>query len=266
MDSDKYQIDLSDLASIQALLDQKAARSFLFQGSRDRYFVKRNRPTKTPTVPFLVKGFLGFFGLGYLAPSLNYGGKDSFQYEIDTLRRFKDLGISVPRLMFRGDNYIVLEALDGENVDILMGDGRNRLSVWVAAASEIMSLHQHKLCLSQGFARNIMLVDGRVFFIDFEENPLENMDLAKAQARDWIYFLLSSTWQFDSMDQVLLHWRSLIAVESPSVRNHLTQIAQRMNWLRFLPKKRKPWGRDIMQLQAIGRFLFQWEYANKPET
>jgi len=95
--------------------------------------------------------------------------------------------------------------------------------------------------------------------IDFEDDPLEVMPLAQAQARDWLAYLFSAVSAIDAPRAALMaHWQQAQQATGPEVRQLVRTAAQRAGWLRRLPARRKPWGRDVVRLQAVGAFLHEW--------
>ena len=127
---------------------------------------------------------------------------------------------------------------------------------WEQALSAILDTHKKGQNLSQSFFRNLMYDKGQVFFIDFEDDPEQSMGLVNAQARDWLFFLFSSTWLVELTDDAKadLLWR-YIKQERPEVQASVVHLAKTTGWLRFLPKKRKPWGRDVMAAQAYAQLI-----------
>lgn len=266
MRKDKSQTILHELWTIKAILKNNGKRTFIYHGSEARYFIKKRGKYKIPLSLLIIKGLMSCFRLGFLAPTLAYRDRHSFRNEVAILIKFKDRRILVPDVIYVGDDFMALEVIDGENVDILMADKHHSASIWHVAISGIAQVHRKGLCLSQAFARNIMLQREDVYFIDFEEDPLANMQLFQAQSRDWVYFLLSTLWRFKSFDHLISTWQIQICSEAQDVQKTLLVIARRMDWLRFLPKSRKLWGRDIIQLQAIGQFFFEWQQSIESPT
>ncbi|MEE7560431.1 serine/threonine protein phosphatase, partial [Xanthomonas sp. Kuri4-2] len=67
-------------------------------------------------------------------------------------------------------------------------DAPTRDRLVALALATIAEAHRNGAYFGQPLPRN-MTYDGRAIgFIDFEEDPLEVMDLAQAQARDWLMF------------------------------------------------------------------------------
>jgi hypothetical protein len=245
-----------DLLSIKKAIESNTDRTFIFEIGDKPYFIKRMRPIRFPISAFLVNRFFEFFNVEFLKVSLKYGGNYSFQNEINFLTTFSQNHIPVPKLVHQDIDFLVLEALDGKSVDDQMSVNSKKLPLWSKVLEEILCLHQKGFYLSQGFSRNMVAANDRIFFIDFEENPLDYMDLDQAQAREWIFFLLSTIWRFNSLDSILPIWQKTISEENQAVNSYCRLVSRKFTWLRFLPKNRKIWGRDLIQLQALGRFFY----------
>ncbi len=65
------------------------------------------------------------------------------------------------------------------------------------------------------------------------------------------------------LSEACLHgalWRSWHGVHERlprAVQSRIQDATQRLAWMRHLPSQRKPWGRDVVALQALASFLVQ---------
>jgi tRNA A-37 threonylcarbamoyl transferase component Bud32 len=169
-------------------------------------------------------------------------------------------GLPVPAVLHQAPDYIALQFLPGESLqhgltqtpDLAMG-------LFEQGLLAIRHVHQQGQYLSQAFARNIMVSSGQLWFIDFEDDPLEVMDVQQAQTRDWLAYLLSTIWMANAPQEALLQsWQRLFEQLDANTQNRLVQSCDRLVWLRHLSNQRKPWGRDVITLQALGDFLDRW--------
>ena len=109
-----------------------------------------------------------------------------------------------------------------------------------AACRRWWTLHAHDQYLSQAFARNFIAAGDTLAMIDFEDDPLEVMPLAQAQARDWLAYLHSSAGvpvrahagaQLEASRCCAPSWRaSHVPVRAAAGRH-----GQRLRWVRRLP-------------------------------
>jgi tRNA A-37 threonylcarbamoyl transferase component Bud32 len=250
------QLNSLEIAAIHAALKQNTQRTFVHNLGLKKVFIKCARKTRLPFGALAIRYFLKIFGVDYLGVGVRYGGLYSFDCEITALKTFRDMGMHVPKILYQENNLLVLELLQGDNVDNLMRDKNLVLDLWHESLMTISKMHQMKLCHSQCFARNLVWANNKVHLIDLEENPLDSMTLPQAQARDFIYFLLSTLWRFESYTSQLQIWKEMMEDIDSSVPQILNRIARKFAWLRYFPQNRKIWGRDIVQLHAIGKFFF----------
>jgi len=196
------------------------------------------------------------------------GGKASLQIEKDMLMRLKAANLPVPEIVASTDGWLALSSTGEENLDVILGHLPidERLLLWQQAATEIARVHGKKCCLSQCFARNIMLAKKQdspqentspsynFYFLDFEEDPTAIMTLAQAQARDWAMFLHSTATLISAdrepAQQFMLN---LLSHESLETQQAIQQIFKHLKTLRHI--KSVQWlGRDSIRIYQLGVF------------
>src|SRR5690606_32332086 len=74
---------------------------------------------------------------------------------------------------------------------------------WQRGGALLSQVHAQGQYLSQAFARNFILHDGKLSLIDFEDDPLEVMSLPQAQVRDWLAYLHSTAWLMPAHRQAM---------------------------------------------------------------
>lgn len=148
--------------------------------------------------------------------------------------RLAALGANVPPVLAVGDRELLLGDL-GPTLAVVCraepDDDRRRQQVQLGLDA-LADLHARGGYLSQAFARNLTMRDGRVGFIDLEEDPCTIMSLPAAQARD-VLFYSHSTARFLS-GQPGEHERMLhahLARETAEVRVEVARTAQALCWL-----------------------------------
>lgn len=134
-----------------------------------------------------------------------HAGEEAKQLELRRIRELRAVGAHVPEVLGEGRRTLLLSDIgpslssslkragNASRVDRLVGD----------AAAEIASVHARNAYLGQAFARNITVGDGRIGFLDFEEDPLEVMPLRDAQARDWLLFTAGVSRHYDGRSEAL---------------------------------------------------------------
>lgn len=129
------------------------------------------------------------FNLDALRPPPHRGGDGARAVEARRLGELAAQGVNVPQVLGTGHAALVLED-NGSSFNTCLREadaaGRDRL---VSAAMQAMArAHASGAYLGQPLPRNLTWDGVQVGFIDFEEDPLEVMELAQAQARDWLMF------------------------------------------------------------------------------
>ena len=125
-------------------------------------------------------------------------------------------------------------------------------ALWREGGEALTRIHCAGQCLSQAFARNMIVSETGALagMIDFEDDPLQVMPLADAQARNWLDYLHSTLWLAPlpqaEADACLDAW---MQAAPAATRARFTHACQRLAWLRALPTHRR-WGRDTVSLQA----------------
>lgn len=235
--------------------------------------VKGQRPPHGAWRYRLLGGLAALSGSRVLRPVPLHGGARGQQIEARLLGELARAGVPVPRVLHEAKDHLVLQALSRSPLlEQLKKPYPQALAAWRMGLDAIADVHARGCCLSQAFARNLLLHEGRVWFIDFEDDPLEVMDLPRAQARDWLAYAHSSVWLMLESGQggqgsrgvpadLVAHWAAVAEAESPPVRALLEQAARRLGWLRHLPGRRKPWGRDVVSARGAGVLLHAWRTA-----
>lgn len=196
-----------------------------------------------------------------LQPVPAYGGARAQNIEVQRLAQLAASGLPVPAVLHQGADFIALQFLQGHSLQHhLTLAPEEALAMFEKGLLAIHQVHLKGQYLSQAFARNIMVVQGRLWFIDFEDDPLEVMGLQDAQTRDWLAYLLSTVWMVNApVKNLLAVWQHIYEQLDPAAQVAIAQACSRLHWLRRLPSERKPWGRDIVTLHALGEFLHAWQ-------
>ncbi len=128
------------------------------------------------------------------------------QVEARRLRQLRALGVHAPRVLAEGEDWLALSDLGptlASRLRTVAGDADATDSLLRMSAQAIADAHRSGVCFGQPLPRNLVIDDGRIGFLDFEEDPLEVMTLAQAQARDWLLFTYGIARYYDDRPQVL---------------------------------------------------------------
>jgi len=141
----------------------------------------------------LALGLLNFvarrFHLDALRPPPHRGGDAARQTEARRLAELQAQGVNVPAVLGSGRAALVLgDNGSSFNTCLRQADDAGRDRLVAMAMSAIAAAHARGAYFGQPLPRNLTWDGQEIGFIDFEEDPLEVMDLEQAQARDWLMF------------------------------------------------------------------------------
>lgn len=185
------------------------------------------------------------------------GSSAAQSIEIARLRALASAGVSVPEVLHVTPQWFAISFLGATSIDqLLRQQPEQALRYWQDGLQAILELHRLCQTASQCFARNMIWHEGKVSFIDFEDNPSSVMPMAAAQARDWLLYLHSTAYILNiDAQEIAQHFLSYLQQDGADVQQQVMRAARTFGWLRILPKERKPWGRDVISAQAAAQVL-----------
>ncbi len=141
----------------------------------------------------LALGALGcvarLFHLEALRPPPHRGGEAARDIEARRIAELHAQAVNVPQVLGTGRAALVLSDNGRSLASCLReADEAGRDALVRHALAAIAASHARGAYFGQPLPRNMTFDGERIGFIDFEEDPLEVMDLAQAQARDWLMF------------------------------------------------------------------------------
>ncbi|NIJ68084.1 protein kinase family protein [Xanthomonas sp. 60] len=185
----------------------------------------------------LALGMLNFVARRYhldaLRPPPHRGGDAARQTEARRLGELHAQGVNVPVVIGSGRAALVLGD-NGSSFNTCLREadpaGRDRLVS--AAMQAIARAHARGAYFGQPLPRNLTWDGEQVGFIDFEEDPLEVMDLAQAQARDWLMFGYGvAKYYADRPEQLQAMMAEVMDGVRPPVRAHAHAVTGRLRGL-----------------------------------
>ncbi len=247
-----------ELQRIAQARDWRGGEVEVFDTAAGKVIVKGLRARHHPARFRLLNGVARLLGLPFLQAAPMPGGAQAQQTEVARLRALRGAGAPVPEVLHVGSDHFVMRWLGHDHLaDVIQAGHPQAAALWREGGSALLRLHAAGQYLSQGFARNMIVAGAPASprlagLIDFEDDPLQVMDLPDAQLRDWLAYLHSTLWMLPlpqaEVDACIDQW---MAQESPAVRAGFLQACRRLGWLRVLPRHRR-FGRDTVSLQATG--------------
>jgi hypothetical protein len=254
-------LSAASIARIEASAGWRMHRVEMFDLPEGPLVVKGQRTARGPWRFRLLSALAQLTHNPLLRPVPAPGGAAGQTTEISRLQALSAAGVRVPQVMHQAHDYFVMRRVMGPSLGAHFGaSAETALSAVARGLQGLQQLHAAGLYLSQGFARNILEQDGELWFIDFEDDPLQAMDLPDAQARDLLTFMLSAVWACQAVPrpELMALWADTCRHIQPIVLCRVRQATRGLAWLRHLPTQRKPWGRDVVTVQAMAAFMTQW--------
>jgi tRNA A-37 threonylcarbamoyl transferase component Bud32 len=182
-------------------------------------------------------GLLNFiarrFQLDALRPPPHRGGDAARETEARRLAELQAQGVNVPSVIGSGHAALVLgDNGSSFNTCLREADDAGRDRLVAAAMNAIAQAHRKGAYFGQPLPRNLTWDGNEIGFIDFEEDPLEVMDLAQAQARDWLMFGYGVAKYYEDRPQQLqsLMAQAMDGAEAP-VLAHAHDVTGRLQGL-----------------------------------
>jgi tRNA A-37 threonylcarbamoyl transferase component Bud32 len=141
-----------------------------------------------------------------LRPPPRQGPGQARALEERRLRMLQAQSVRVPEILDAGPDWLALEDIGptlAARLHAVIGDARATDVLTRTAIAAITAAHRRGAYFGQPLPRNLALDDRGVGFLDFEEDPLDVMTLAQAQARDWLLFTYGIARYYDDRPQAL---------------------------------------------------------------
>ena len=254
----------TQVATIEQRLSQTEQRVIVTEIDGIKMVIKRQEKARPQSRYALLKFASKIFGQPVLAPAYAPGGAEAQKIEAARLTRLAAAGVPVPELLHVAPDWIAISYAGQYSIGRMIQKGELAPSVyWQQGLAAISEVHQKGQNLSQVFVRNAVWNDDKITFIDFEDDPEASLGLANAQARDWLFYLFSSVWMLEiSPTQAAKIMFEYLQKDPIEVQNVILNSMKGIAWLRHLPSKRKPWGRDVVALNGIGTILYEMQQLN----
>ncbi|RZV18378.1 kinase [Aliarcobacter butzleri] len=182
-------MNLEEFTKKEALLNKSEIFDFNFEGKK--YWLKKARATKPNKIQ---KFFYKIFSFELLIPSLEKTPKDALVFETTKIEKFKKLGINVPNIVYKSEDFFILEDC-GDSVNSYLRTKnitQDKFYYFIEKLLiELSKIHNCGQFHGGTQLRNFTYKDEKVFVIDFEESFDSNISLEALQFRDFLLFILS---------------------------------------------------------------------------
>ncbi|WP_372362466.1 serine/threonine protein phosphatase [Xanthomonas sp. NCPPB 1325] len=221
-----------------------------------KQYRRSNRAVSLGALNFVARRW----GLDALRPPPHRGGDAARDLEARRLGELHAQSVNVPRVVGCGQAALILSDNGRSFATCLReADVPERDRLVALAVSAMVHAHGHGAYFGQPLPRNMTFDGQSVGFIDFEEDPLEVMDLAQAQARDWLVFGYGVAKYYRGRREVL---QRLLArafdTAGPAVVEHAHTVTGRLRRVaqvaRGLGRSAGALGRAIQAIHAASAF------------
>lgn len=190
--------------------------------------------------------------------------KQAFQEELQTLLQLTEQGAPVPKVVYHGEDFFVLEDA-GESISAWMDnpnlDNNQKFALLAEVCQALIDLHQQNLVHGRPAIRDITWNKGKVKFLDFEAR-------SKSTNRDWLIardmiFFFDSLCREKSISNELIS-QSLAYYQAhcpPENWTAMMKYLTRFHWLYYVLLPFKPIAKK--DLIAIYR-LFELTFKGNP--
>ena len=182
-------ISFEELAKKEYLSSEKDVIPFIYESNQ--YWLKKARATGPNKIQ---KFFYKFLPFELLIPPLVKDKKEALKFETSKIEKFEELGINVPKISYKCEDFFVLED-SGVSVNTLLRDkniSKEKFYFYVdKLLVELSKIHNNNEYHGGSQIRNFTYKNEKIIVIDFEESFSLNVDIKSLQYRDFLLFILS---------------------------------------------------------------------------
>jgi hypothetical protein len=179
----------------------------------------------------------------FLRSSARTNAAEAVERETRKLAKFRAGGFAVADVVFANQSVLVLsdvgEVAQKTLARALAADPARHDDLLIDLARALGEAHRAGLCHGRPHSRDMFVREGRIGFLDFEEEPEAVMPLTMAQARDaWLLFLQISPRATlpETPARALAAYRAAAPLEViPALRTLTNFLARAMAPLRLVP-------------------------------
>lgn len=238
----------------EAILATVSARVQSVEHDGQRLWVKTIKQSKRKIGHRFQKFLSWIVPLAMLRVTVNTGGISALKAEISRLETFRSNGINVPEVLYHTDTQFIMRDIGStlENVLADKSDDPSQHAIMEKAAQLLAELHKKNLFHGRPYMKDFAhdSKTGLMGFIDLEEDPLQVMKPAEAQARDvWLFLSSLSSYMPNDPDRLLSYFK-IYQSHAPSgfekSLREFVRFLRPLSW--FLTHLfRDKLGKDVMQ-------------------
>ncbi|MBN2870762.1 MAG: hypothetical protein JXK04_07395 [Campylobacterales bacterium] len=179
-------------AAVDVLSRNGHKRTFSFVYEDEKYWIKQPEYGEANLWHSLMSLLSKFLNNNFFRPTVVTDPIASLAYEAKRLNELKAAGINVPRVRVQKQGYLVLEDA-GVPMSVLLGSSAMKEEEKKSLASELSralaDLHNRGFYHSRPALRDIAYKEGKIYFMDFEENLENTLTPEEAIIRDGFLYV-----------------------------------------------------------------------------
>lgn len=200
----------------------------------------------------------------FFRPTVVRDAKASLAYEASKLEALHQHDIPVPKVLIHDPSYLVLEDA-GLTLDRLLNDpaisDQEKNTIVLQLSCALANMHNQGFYHSRPALRDIGYKEGKIFFLDFEENLETTLTTEEAIIRDGFIYLHALWRKLKHPGLINLGIITYIHELNPKALDRLVREAKRYTWLYHLLKPIRSFlGKDGVALYQTLEYLTQQAY------
>lgn len=212
-------------------------RTFSFEFEGKKLWIKQPELGEANIWHSILTFLSRFIDNHFLKPTVVTDPVASLEYEAKKLTLLKEHDISVPTLRLATKKYIVLEDA-GRPLSSLLNDNEISLDTKMAICKqlgyELALMHNRGFYHSRPALRDITYQEGKIYFMDFEENLEETLSDEEAILRDGFIFVHALYRKLHSPELIATALESYHRTLNPESWNRLVEDGRSYNVMFYL--------------------------------
>ncbi|MCC5792950.1 MAG: hypothetical protein JJT82_10145 [Legionellaceae bacterium] len=210
------------VAHVESILQDKPS-VFRIEYEHQFYWVKRRPFSKRKLWHSLQNLCASLLRKPILKSTVNLGGAKSILYEAERLTTLAHLGIAVVTLVGQGKDYLITRD-SGMSLKSWLQECHipaMRHACMKQSIDLLRTLHQSGQYHGRPSPKDIVVRETLLYWLDLEENPLDKMSLAQAQARDFWLLMFSLSRHITDASEMSILCQYYLQESDPAVTREL---------------------------------------------
>ncbi len=223
----------------EKLRTQEHQRTFSLSHEGEKVWVKLPDVGEANLWHTLLAWAAKLFNNNFFRPTVVRNATESLAYEASKLDTLHQHGIPVPKVLLRDPHYLVLEDA-GVTLNTLLNDpsipSEEKNTIVIQLSCALANMHNKGFYHSRPALRDIGYKEGKIFFLDFEENLETTLTTEEAIVRDGFIYIHALWRKLNNPVLINLGITAYKHELDPQAWDRLVEEAKRYTWLYYLLK------------------------------